>query len=92
MNVLLVWSLETIESPRIITADKHVIDLVKTETGSWIHYISVENKQPVMSEVQRWKAAVAAGADANQAYGYAIGGFGVDYSIWLEKEQEMFSD
>ena len=28
----LVWSLETIESLRIITVDKHVIDLVKTKT------------------------------------------------------------
>ena len=80
MNVLLVWSLETIESPRIITADKQVIDLVETDTDRWINYISVENKQRVISEVQRWKAAVAAGADANQAYGYAIGGIGVDFS------------
>lgn len=92
MRVLLVWSLETIESPRIITANKHVIDLVKTDTDIWINYISVENKQRVISEVQRWKAAVAAGADANQAYGYAIGGVGVDYTTWLEKEQEALSD
>ena len=89
MNVLLVWSLETIESPRIITADKHVIDLVKTETDIWIHHISVENKQRVISEVQRWKAAVAAGADANQAYGYAIGGFGVDFMTWVERERDL---
>ena len=92
MNVLLVWSLETIESPRLITDDKHVIDLVKTETDIWINYISVENKQRVISEVQRWKAAVAAGADANQAYGYAIGGVGLDYGTWLEKEQELLAD
>jgi hypothetical protein len=51
MNVLLVWSLETIESPRIITVEKHVIDLVKTDTEIWINYISVENKQRVLSEV-----------------------------------------
>ena len=69
MNVLLVWSLETIESPRIITTAKQVIDLVKTNTEIWIHYISGENRQRVLREVQRWKVAVAAGADANQAYG-----------------------
>jgi hypothetical protein len=92
MNVLLVWSLETIESPRLITVEKHVIDLVKTDTEIWINYISVENKQRVLSEVQRWKAAVAAGADANQAYGYAIGGGGLDYWAWLEKEQELLAD
>jgi len=92
MNVLLVWSLETIESPRIITVEKHVIDLVKTDTEIWINYISVENKQRVLSEVQRWKAAVAAGADANQAYGYAIGGVGVDYRTWLVNELELLSD
>jgi hypothetical protein len=69
MNVVLVWSLETIESPRIITTDKQVIDLVKTNTEIWIHYISGENRQRVLREVQRWKGAVAAGADANQAYG-----------------------
>jgi hypothetical protein len=69
MNVELVWSLETIESPRLITVDKHVIDLVKTNTDIWIHYISIENKRRVISEVQHWKVAVAAGADANHAYG-----------------------
>jgi len=92
MNVVLVWSLEAIESPRIITTDKHVIDLVKTNTDIWIHYISIENKQRVISEVQRWKVAVAAGADANQAYGYAIGDVGVDYGIWLEKEEKLLSE
>ena len=92
MKVLLVWSLETIESPRLITADKQVIDLVKTDTDIWINYISVERRQRVISEVQRWKVAVAAGADANQAYGYAIGGVGVDYGTWLAKDQELLSD
>jgi hypothetical protein len=48
MKVLLVWSLETIEAPRLITADRHVIDLVKTDTDIWITYISVENKQRVL--------------------------------------------
>jgi hypothetical protein len=92
MNVVLVWSLETIESPRIITADKRVIDLVKTNTDIWIHYLAVENKQRVIREVQHWEVAVAAGADANQAYGYAIGGVGLDYGTWLEKEQELLAD
>ena len=92
MNALLVWSLETIESPRLITDDKHVIDLVKTESEIWTNYISVENKQRVLSEVERWKSAVAAGADANQAYGYAIGGVGVDYMTWLVKELELRAD
>ena len=92
MNVVLVWSLETIESPRIITTDKHVIDLVKTDREIWITYISGEHKQRVICEVQRWKVAVAAGADANQAYGYAIGGVGLDYGTWLEKEQELLAD
>jgi hypothetical protein len=92
MNVLLVWSLETIESPRLITDDKHVIDLVETDTEIWINYISVENKQRILSEVERWKSAVAAGADANQAYGYAIGGVGLDYLTWLKIEQELLAD
>jgi hypothetical protein len=89
MNVLLVWSLEAIESPRLITDDKRVIDLVETDAERWINYIAVENKQRVLTEVERWKSAVAAGADANQAYEFAIGGVGVDYMTWLEKEPDL---
>jgi hypothetical protein len=41
MNVLLVWSLEAIESPRLITDDRQVIDLVKTDAERWIDYLPV---------------------------------------------------
>ena len=86
MSVLLVWSLEDLESPRIITSENNIIDLVMTDPVIWTNYISPENKQRVISEVQRWKMAVASGAGAMHAYGYAVAGAGLDYQSWLDNE------
>ena len=86
MSVLLVWSMDDLESPFIITSDKKVIDLVKTDPVIWTDYISPGNKQRVIGEVQRWKSAVASGAGATHAYGYAVSGAGLDYLSWLSNE------
>ena len=86
MSVLLVWSLEDLESPRIITSENNIIDLVMTDPVIWTNYISPENKQRVISEVQRWKMAVASGAGAMHAYGYAVAGAGQDYQSWIDNE------
>jgi hypothetical protein len=91
MTVLLIWSLVDIQSPRIITADKHVINLLDTDPTIWASHISDENKLRVVAEVHRWESAVAAGADAIEAYGYAVGGIGVDFRAWLIKEREPYS-
>ena len=91
MTVLLIWSLVDIQSPCIITPDKHVIDLLETDPAIWAVHISEENKMRVMSEVLRWEAAVAAGVDAIEAYGYAVEGIGVDIQTWLKKEKESCS-
>lgn len=87
MTVLLIWSLVDIQSPHIITSDKHVIDLLETDPDIWANHISEENKLRVITEVQRWEAAVVAGADAIEAYDYAVGGIGVDFQTWLTKEK-----
>ena len=86
MSVLLVWSLEDLESPRIITSENNIIDLVMTDPVIWTNYISPGNKQRVISEVQRWKMAVASGAGAMHAYGYAVTGAGQDYQSWIDNE------
>ena len=91
MTVLLIWSMVDIQSPRIITSDKYVIDLLKTDPVIWVSHISEGNKVRVMAEVHRWKSAVAAGADAIEAHGYAVGGIGVDFHSWLRKERESHS-
>ena len=86
MTVLLVWSLEAMLPPCIVTFENGVIDLTGTEHGNWEKYISPENRQRVISEVHRWKTAVEAGADANQTYGYAMGGAGIPYRSWLAED------
>jgi len=91
MTVLLVWPLMDLQSPRIITSDKHVIDLLETDPAIWVNHISEENQRRVITEVRRWQTAVEAGADATEAYGYAIGGIGVDFQAWLVKEKESCS-
>ena len=91
MTALLVWSLMDLQPPRIITSDMHVIDLLETDPAIWASHISAENKIRVVAEVQRWEAAVAEGADATEAYGYAVGGIGVDFQAWLVKEKESYS-
>jgi len=91
MTVLLIWSLLDIQSPRIITSDKHVIDLLETDPVIWAGHISEGNKLRVVTEIHRWESAVAAGADAIEAHGYAVGGTGVDFQTWLIKEREPSS-
>jgi hypothetical protein len=78
--------MDDLESPFIITSEKNVIDLVKTDPVIWTDYISPGNKQRVIGEVQRWKSAVASGAGATHAYGYAVSGAGLDYQTWLDNE------
>ena len=91
MTVLLIWSLVDIQSPCIITPEKHVIDLLETDPAIWTSHISEKNKLRVVTEVQRWEIAVTGGADAIEAYGYAVGGIGVDFQTWLKKEKESCS-
>ena len=91
MTVLLIWSLVDVQSPRIITSDKHVIDLLETDPVIWASYISEENKLRVVAEIHRWESAVAAGADAVEAYEYAVGGgIGIDFQTWRIKESESY--
>ena len=92
MSVLLVWSLEAMLPPCIITPETGVIDLTDAEQQLWEDFISPENRQRVINEVHRWQTAVEAGADANQAYGYAIGGSGQNYWAWLLKNRDLVSD
>ena len=92
MSVLLVWSLEAMLPPCIITPETVVIDLTGTEQQIWEDFISPENRQRVISEVHRWQSAVEAGADANQAYGYAIGGAGQKYWAWILNNGKLVSD
>jgi hypothetical protein len=91
MTVLLFWSLVEIQSPRIITSDKHVINLLETDPTIWASYISEKNKLRVAAEVHRWKSAVSAGADAIEAHGYAVSGIDADFQTWLIKERESCS-
>jgi hypothetical protein len=91
MTVLLIWSLVDTQSPRIITSDMRVIDLSETAPAIWVSYISEENKLRVVDEVRRWEVAAAAGADAIEAYGYAVGGISVDFQTWLINERESCS-
>ena len=83
MSVLLIWPLEAMLPPCIVTPDHGIMDLTTTKLEIWTEYISPENRQRVISEVHRWKFAAVAGADAIHAYGYAIGGAGIDYRTWL---------
>jgi len=92
MGVLLVWSLEAMLPPCIFTSENCVIDLTGAEHEHWEDYISPENRKRVIGEVHRWKTAVDAGADARQAYGYAIGGANQDYWTWLFKNGDPVSE
>ena len=91
MSVLLVWSLEAMLPPCIITPETGVIDLTGTEQQIWEDFISPENRQRVISEVHRWQTAVEAGANAGQAYGYATGGAGQEYWTWLLNNGDLVS-
>ena len=92
MSVLLIWSLEAMLPPCIITSETGVIDLTVAEQQIWEDFISPENRHRVINEVHRWQTAVEAGADANQAYGYAIGGASQNYWAWLLKNGDLVSD
>lgn len=92
MTTLLVWSLVDIESPRLITSDNHVIDLLNSDPAAWQQHISCMNKQRVLDQVNRWKIAIQAGADAINAYGYAMNGNGYDFPHWLLREEDACSE
>jgi len=92
VTVLLVWSLEAMLPPCIVTFESGVIDLTGIEHENWEKYISPENRQRVISEVHRWMTAVEAGADAGQAYWYAIGGANQDYWTWLLKNGDSVTE
>ena len=92
MSVLLVWSLEAMLPPCIITSETGVIDLTGAKQQLWEDFISPENRQRVINEVHRWQTAVEAGANASQAYGYAIGGADQNYWTWLLKNGDLVSD
>ena len=83
MTVLLIWSLADIEPPRLITSDNQVIDLLTSDPAAWQKHISHLKKQRILDQVSRWKIAVEAGANAIDAYGYAIGGNTYDFKEWL---------
>lgn len=88
MTVLLIWSLVDVEAPLLITSENQVIDLSTSNPVAWQHHISCKNKQRVLDQVNRWKIAVHAGADAIDAYGYAISGNGYDFPDWLLDEHD----
>lgn len=91
MAALLIWSLVDIESPRIITTDMQVIDLLEVDPCIWTIHISQENKQRIVNEIFRWKLAIKAGADAIEAYGYAVNGGDIDFNTWLSHESKSLS-
>ena len=90
MTVLLIWSLVDIEAPRLITSDNQVIDLLTSNPVAWQQYISHKNKQRVLDQINRWKIAVQAGANAIDAHGYAIDGNGYDFPDWLKHEDNSY--
>lgn len=87
MTAILLWPLVDIESPRLITSDMRVIDLLATNQNIWGSYLSLENQQRVLEELYRWEAAVLAGANAIEAHGYAVGGAGIDFRTWWLTEK-----
>lgn len=83
MTALLIWPLVDIEAPRLITSDYQVIDLLTSSHDAWQQYISPGNKRRVIEQVHRWSVAIEAGADAIDAYSYAVDGNGYDFPDWL---------
>ena len=92
MSVLLIWSLETMHPPCIIISETVIIDLTDASHDIWEDYISPENRKRVIQEVNRWNIAAEAGANANQAYGFAIDGEGQNYWSWLLKNGNSVLD
>lgn len=91
MTAILLWPLVDIESPRLITSDMRVIDLLATNPSLWVCHLSLEKQQRVLEELYRWEAAVLAGANAIEAHGYAVGGAGVDFRTWWLTETGVCS-
>lgn len=91
MTVLLIWSLADIEAPLLITSENQVIDLLTSDPVDWQHHIPCKNKQRVMDQVNRWRIAIQSGANAIDAYGYAVSGNGYDFPGWLQHEGESYS-
>lgn len=86
MTVLLIWSLADIEAPLLITSENQVIDLLTSDPIAWQQHISRKNQQRVLNQLNRWKVAIQAGANAIDAYGYAVSGHGYDFPEWLLHE------
>jgi hypothetical protein len=91
MTAILLWPLVDIESPRLITSDMRVIDLLATNPSLWVSHLSLENQQRILEELYRWETAVLAGANAIEAHGYAVGGAGIDFRTWLQTDREVCS-
>ena len=91
MTVLLIWSLANIEAPLLITSENQAIDLLSSDPVAWQQHISCKNKLRVLDQVNRWKIAIQAGANAIDAYGYAVSGNGYDFPEWLLHEGESYS-
>ena len=64
--------------------------LLNSDPITWQQHISRKNKQRVLDKIRRWEVAVQAGSDAIDAYGYAIGGNGYDFSDWLLREGDTY--
>lgn len=92
MTVLLIWSLADIEAPLLITSENQVIDLLTSDPAGWQQHISCKNKKRVLDQVNRWKIAVHSGANALDAYGYAMSGNGYDFHHWLLNESGNHSE
>jgi len=92
MTALLIWPLVETEAPRLITSDYQVIDLLESNPVSWQQYISPENKHRVLEQIHRWNIAVEAGADAIDAYSYAVDGNGYDFSNWLLQQENNYPE
>lgn len=90
MTALLVWPLVNMEAPRLITSDNQVINLLTSNPATWQQHISRKNKQRVLNQINRWKIAVQAGANAIDAYGYAIDGNGYDFPDWLQHADDSY--
>lgn len=90
MTALLIWPLVDNEAPRLITSDYQVIDLLASDPSGWQKHISPENKHRILEQIHRWQVAVHAGADAIDAYSYAIGGNGYGFSDWFLQQKDKY--
>ena len=91
MSATLYWSLVYTMPPHILTEDGEWIDLAATDPNLWLKHISPKQQQNVLEKVRRWQIAVDAGACAQEAFEYAVGGEQLDFPDWLEGERDYRS-